>query len=77
MKDETRDEREVDMDVRDSAVEAVANLIESLQHEKPDDRSEESRMYAIAITDAQKLQAWIFQLPPYVHVEESTKPQSD
>lgn len=40
---------------------AIENLINSLRYAKPDDRSELDRKIAIAITDAEKLNAYIKQ----------------
>jgi hypothetical protein len=38
---------------------AVDELIRTLEAHKPDDRSPVDRNYAIALTEAQKLRAWI------------------
>jgi hypothetical protein len=47
----------------------MIELLETLKANKPDDRSELDKVYAVAITDAQKLFAWwVFAyegLPPY------------
>ena len=38
---------------------AAIELLESLKQGKPDERSEKARRYAVAITEAEKLFAWV------------------
>jgi hypothetical protein len=56
----------------------IEDLLAALKKHKPDDRSELDKVYAIAITDVQRLWAWwnfaFDGMPPYVQKLESLPP---